>query len=92
MSNPPFPGKVPKMDVIYMTRRQTPECERVSVCAARHWSGLNPDWCQRCRHGEKVTVCARHGCPWPNEGECPTKERPLGRPPLGTTGGPFPVG
>ena len=83
MSSLPFPGKVPKMDVIYIIgdqkeRRDQP-CERVSVlcrptCVMEHYK------------------CKRHGCPWPDEGECPTKERPLGRPPLGTTGGPFPVG
>ena len=79
MSNPPFPGKVPKMDVIYMTRRQTPACERVSD--------------QQYLDGVRIKPhCARHGGPWPDAGECPTKERPLGRPPLGTTGGPFPVG
>ena len=70
MSDLPFQGKVPKMDVIYMTRKQekrpvTPDCERVSV----------PVPCETCTLQHRyVERCSYHGCAWPDgEKECPSR-------------------
>ncbi len=71
----------PKVDVIYITRDQTERrgqvCERVSVCCDLPDSAD----CSKGRDEHEGFKCATHYCPWPVEGECPTKERPLGRPP-----------
>ena len=73
MSNPPFLGKVPKMDVIYMTRRQTPECERVSTCCGAPEHSDVENFCAQCRDGTGFE-CNVHEVEW-GEGECPAKEK-----------------
>ena len=91
MSSLPFPGKVPKMDVIYMTRPQEERTVTEEDCTCNRDpvdGGHTPD-CNRMKRDqpcERVSVmtavgaryryykCARHGCPWPDEGKCPAKE------------------
>ncbi len=52
-----------------MERRDQP-CERVSVCCLAKWEDKHVGCCDYC-HTPADYKCARHGCDWPDEGECP---------------------
>ena len=51
-------------------------CERGSVCCQGDWKHYDTETrCFMCAQVTKL-VCTRHGCDWPDEGECPSKEPP----------------
>ena len=50
-------------------------CERGSVCCQGDWKHYDTETrCFMCAQVTKL-VCTRHGCDWPDEGECPEKEK-----------------
>ena len=76
MSNPPFPGKVPKMDVIYMTRPQEERTVTEEDCTCNRDpvdGGHTPD-CNRMKRNQpcaRVSVCCEEADRFTLEGECP---------------------